>query len=133
MQPVALAFLNLGATELVLIAVVFLLFFGVDKLPAAGRAIGKLQGQWARARRDIEREIRSEEERELDKLREFERRRELQMRQNSPDFLEEMRLRDAARSLGLDDADTAPVAKLREDIARSVAGKGTDVTRSPRV
>lgn len=137
MIPVPLAFLNLGATELVLVAVVFLLFFGVDKLPAAGRAIGRLQGEWSRARKQVERELRSEEDREDDRLREFERKRELQIRHQSPEFLEEVRVRDAARSLGIEDADTAPVASLRDAIAKAVSPaektKKSDVTDSRRV
>ncbi len=121
-----LAFLNLGATELALIAVLLVMFFGIDKLPAAARALGRAQAEWSRAKKDIERELRTEEERELSKQREFERQREAQVRHASPEVLEEQRVREAARALGIADAETAPLVDLRRRVADAVgAGRSS--------
>lgn len=123
-----LAFLNIGATEIVLVAVLFVLLFGADKLPAVARTLGKVQGEWARAKRDLQREMRTEEERQLDELYRFERARELQIRQSNPEFQEEQRVREAARALGIADADTATLPHLRGEIRERLGSTDSGTT-----
>jgi sec-independent protein translocase protein TatA len=53
-------FLNLGATELILIILVVLLLFGAKKIPELARGMGRGIREFKDASREIKREIESE-------------------------------------------------------------------------
>lgn len=76
----ALAFLNVGGEEILLVALLALAFFGVDKLPQAARALGRWRAKMQQQIDAVAREIETPEEREFRKQTEFERRRESQVR-----------------------------------------------------
>jgi Sec-independent protein translocase protein TatA len=72
----SLAFLNLGASEIALVLLLMLLFFGVDKAPQMARALGRLRGELDRAKGQVEAALKTEDERAYDAQLEFERERE---------------------------------------------------------
>jgi sec-independent protein translocase protein TatA len=51
---------NLGATEIILIVLVILLFFGAKKLPELAQGLGKGIREFRKATRDIQDEIEGE-------------------------------------------------------------------------
>ncbi|WP_456454301.1 Sec-independent protein translocase subunit TatA/TatB [Methanopyrus sp.] len=54
---------GLGTSELLLILAVILLLFGPKKLPELARAIGEAVGEYRRAQRRVEWELKAEERR----------------------------------------------------------------------
>lgn len=54
-----LAFMGLGATEIGVILLVLVLFFGAAKIPQLAKSIGRAKGEFEKARRDVERELES--------------------------------------------------------------------------
>lgn len=95
-------FLGIGPSELVLIVLVFLMFFGVDRIPDLARRVGKMRAQFDSARRDIQRELKTEEQRAEEEAAAFERVRERHVRASLPETQEHERLRSAAEALGID-------------------------------
>ncbi|MGD0337551.1 MAG: twin-arginine translocase TatA/TatE family subunit [Bacteroidota bacterium] len=57
-------FENLGFGEILLIAVVMLIFFGPKKLPEIGKSFGKGLSEFKRAMRDVQDSITSEIDKE---------------------------------------------------------------------
>ncbi len=57
-------FENLGFGEILLIAIVILIFFGPKKLPEIGKSIGKGLSEFKRAMRDVQENITSEIDKE---------------------------------------------------------------------
>lgn len=53
-------FENLGFGEILLIAIVMLIFFGPKKLPEIGKSIGKGLSEFKRAMRDVQESITTE-------------------------------------------------------------------------
>lgn len=92
MEPV-LALLGLGAQEIALIIFLAFLLFGATKIPELARALGRAQGEFKKAKRQFEREVR---EAEADKD-------------------EEERLRERARGLGIE-----PEGKTPDELRRLV-------------
>lgn len=125
MTPYLLLF-GVGATEMFLIALVFLVLFGVDRIPEIARTIGRLHGRFDAMRREVQREMRSEEERADDERRAFERSRERHVRASLPEVQEEQRLRAAAEALGIDTAgmDAAALRSAIRDAAGNAPGSG---------
>jgi sec-independent protein translocase protein TatA len=62
-------FLNLGATELILIVLVVLLLFGAKKIPELARGMGRGIREFKDASREIKREIESEPSSDPTKVR----------------------------------------------------------------
>jgi sec-independent protein translocase protein TatA len=59
----ALAFMNLGGQEMMIIFVIVLLLFGAKKIPELARGLGKSMGEFKKAREEFEHEItRSEDD-----------------------------------------------------------------------
>lgn len=58
--PPVLAFMGLGATEIGVILLVLVLFFGAAKIPQLAKSIGRAKGEFEKARRDVERELKSD-------------------------------------------------------------------------
>ncbi len=57
-SPPALAFLNLGTTELIVILVIVLLLFGAKRLPDLARGLGKSIQEFKKAAKEAENDIR---------------------------------------------------------------------------
>ncbi|HLE96466.1 MAG TPA: twin-arginine translocase TatA/TatE family subunit [Candidatus Thermoplasmatota archaeon] len=99
---VVTALLGVGAVELLVIAAVFLALFGVDRIPEIAKTLGRLQGEWNRARAEVRRELRTEQERAAEELQAHEVLRERQVRASLPHVQEHENVRAAAEALGLD-------------------------------
>lgn len=95
-----LGFLNLGASEIILILLVLLVLFGADKAPQLARSIGKARAQMDNVRGQFTEALKSEEERAWDDQVAFERERERQVAASNVDAQSES-LRRAAEELGL--------------------------------
>lgn len=121
-----LLFLGIGPTEVVLIVLVFLMFFGVDRIPDIARRIGKMRAQFDNARREVARELKTEEQRADEEAVAFERMRERQIRSTLPEVQEHERLRGAAEALGLETA-----GKTAEDL-RAAIRDATGASAGPR-
>lgn len=93
-----LAFLNLGASEIVLILLVVLILFGADKAPQLARSLGNARAKLERARGQFTEAIKTEEERAWDEQLAFERERERKILEANPDHQALVR---AAEELGL--------------------------------
>ena len=53
---------NLSTTEIIILAVIVLLVFGANRLPEAGKAVGKGLREFKRALSDAENSIKSDEQ-----------------------------------------------------------------------
>lgn len=95
-----LAFLNLGASEVVLILLALLLLFGAEKAPALARSLGQARARLDRAKGQITDAIRTEEERAWDAQVAFERERERKVAEADADPEREALAR-AAEELGV--------------------------------
>lgn len=99
-----LAFLNLGASEVILILVVLLVLFGADKAPQLARSLGKARAQMDQVRGQFSEALKTDEERAWDEQLAFERERERQVAasvaQERADA-DRVALRRAAEELGL--------------------------------
>lgn len=71
-----LAFLNLGAAEIVLILALLLLLFGADKLPQMARSLGRARAELDKTQRAVTEALKTEEERAWDEQLAFEKERE---------------------------------------------------------
>lgn len=114
-------FLGIGPSEVVLVVLVFLVFFGVDRIPDIARRLGKLRAQFDSARREIQRELKTEEQRAQEEADAFERVRERQVRASLPEVQELDRLRGAAEALGIDTAGRS-AEELRQAIRDATGG-----------
>lgn len=54
---------NLGATEIILILLVILIFFGAKKIPELAQGLGKGLREFRKATREVEQEIGDEQKR----------------------------------------------------------------------
>lgn len=108
----------MGSSEVVLLLVLFLLLFGAQKVPELARGLGKARAELERAQRDVQRSMRSEEERALEEQLAFERAREHQLQQQDAELAQ---LQRAAAELGVQ---TQGLTKeqLRAEIAERVGG-----------
>lgn len=52
-----LAFMGLGATEIAVVLLVLVLFFGAAKIPQLAKSIGSAKGEFEKARRSVEKEL----------------------------------------------------------------------------
>ena len=95
-----LAFLNLGASEIVLILLVLLLLFGADKAPQLARSIGRARAKLDQARGQLTEAIKTDEERAWDGQVAFERERERKIAESATPP-ETQALVRAAEELGL--------------------------------
>ncbi len=115
------AFVGLGATEILLVGVVAFLLFGVDKLPEAARALGRARAEFERARSRVMNELALADSALTKEQVAFERGRERQM--DSQAF-EARRVARAAEALGIDTAGKSEET-LRREIQTSL-GKTPD-------
>lgn len=112
----ALAFLNLGASEMVLILVVLLLLFGADKAPQLARSLGKARARLDQARVQFTEAVKTAEEKAWDSQLDFERERERKIAEASPpENADHAALVRAAEGLGLQTQGLTD-AELREAI-----------------
>ncbi|HVL88245.1 MAG TPA: twin-arginine translocase TatA/TatE family subunit [Candidatus Thermoplasmatota archaeon] len=98
-----LSFLNVGATEILVIAVLALLLFGADRIPELARQLGRARAQFDAAAREFDRNVRREqglESRPGDAVP--------RGHLDAQRALSDERLRRAARELGIDDAGKSP-------------------------
>lgn len=124
-----LALLNLGTSEILLLLVLMVLLFGVDRLPQLARSLGRAKAQFDGARRQLSLEMETEKERQLREQLSFERQREQQVASQQsggghvappePTPEEEAALRQAAEALGVPSAGRT-IEELRVAIARKV-------------
>lgn len=77
--PAFLGFLNLGASEVILILLVLLVLFGADKAPQLARSIGKARAQMDQVRGQFTDALRTEEGRAWEEQLAFERERDRQV------------------------------------------------------
>jgi TatA/E family protein of Tat protein translocase len=116
-----LAFLNLGASEIILILLVLLLLFGADKAPALARSLGRARAKLDSAKGQFTQAIRTEEERAWDEQLAFERERERKMAEAAADPEREALARAAeqlglqTQGLGVEELRAAVRARLGED------------------
>lgn len=115
----ALAFLNLGSSEVFLILVLFLFLFGAQKVPELARSLGRAKAELAKAQREVREVLVSEEERALQEQLAFERLREQQVVAQVADP-EHAALARAAAELGIATAGKDK-ATLKADIAAKLA------------
>lgn len=73
---VVTAFLNLGASEIVLILLILLILFGADKAPELARSLGKARAELDRARSQFTEALKSEQTRAFETQTAFELERE---------------------------------------------------------
>ena len=95
-----LGFLNLGASEIVLILLVLLVLFGADKAPQLARTLGRARAQLDQAKGQFTEAIKSAEERAWDEQVAFETERERKIAEANADPDREALAR-AAEALGL--------------------------------
>lgn len=126
MTPV-LGLLGLGVTEFALVALLYMLLFGVDKTPELARKLGQAQARFSRMQSEFRREMEAART-EADEA--FEMKREHQMRNQDPEYVESVRLEEAADALGLDAEDLSE-DELRDAIRREVADEAGDGERLP--
>lgn len=94
-----LGLLGLGATEFALIGLIYVLLFGVDQTPELARKLGRTQARFTQWRRNFEQEMQAAQT-EVDET--FEMEREEQMRNQDPEYVETVRLEEAAEALGVE-------------------------------
>lgn len=114
-----LAFLNLGPSELAVLLLLFLLLFGVDKVPQMARSLGRARAELTRAEADVREALETEEERLMREQLAFERAREATVAREGPPAREA--LVRAALQLDIDPSDMSDDA-LRRAIAEASAG-----------
>jgi sec-independent protein translocase protein TatA len=116
----ALALLDVGPTEFLLIAGLFLLLFGADKVPDLARGIGKASAQFRGAAKEFQSELDKERgvvEQEFRPGDAVPPDQKAQLEAVEADTLRQ--LRQAARSLGIEPGDMDE-AQLRAAIAAKV-------------
>jgi Sec-independent protein translocase protein TatA len=111
-----LGLLGLGATEVALVVLAYVLLFGVDEAPELARKAGRAQARFSRWKAEFDREM---EAARLDAEGSFEMQREEQMRNQDPGYVESVRLEEAAEALGIDPSDRTE-EELRAAIREAV-------------
>jgi sec-independent protein translocase protein TatA len=96
---VALALLDIGPTEFLLIAGLFLLLFGADRIPDLARSIGKATAQFKGTARDFQEQL--DRERGLDFRAGDAVPPEMKAQSEAAEDAELRRLQQAARALGI--------------------------------
>lgn len=114
-----LAFLNLGPSELALILILLLVFFGADKVPELARSLGRAKAELDKAQKEVSTALKSQDERQLEEQLAFERMREAHIRAQGD--AERIPLARAAEELGVK-AEGLSNEELRKAIADRVAG-----------
>ena len=120
----ALAFLNLGASEILFILVLALVLFGADKAPQIARTLGKARAQLEQAKGQIADAIKGDDERAWDQQLAFEKERERKMIEADPDH---QALERAAEGLGLQTqglSDAELKAAIRAKLGAGPEGSG---------
>lgn len=120
-----LAFLNLGPGEMLLVLVLFLLLFGVQKAPEVARSLGRAKAELDRVQRGAAEALRTDDERALEKQLAFERMREEHVRQQLEDP-EHAALVKAASELGL-----ATQGKGKDELRAAIRGKLDEAPAGP--
>jgi sec-independent protein translocase protein TatA len=116
----ALAFLNLGPSEVALILVVLVVLFGADKLPELARRVGQAKAKLDAAKSQVVRAFEDEEQRASAEQADFERKREAYIRAMGDPPREDLVKRAEALGLqtqGLDAQD------LKAALAARLAGE----------
>jgi Sec-independent protein translocase protein TatA len=111
-----LAFLDVGPTEFLLVAALFLALFGADKVPQLAREVGKLSAQFRGAVKEVQDQIdleRGEAFRPGDAVPPDQK---AQVQAAEEHALAQ--LRGAARSLGID-----PAGKSEDELRAAIATK----------
>lgn len=116
-----LGLLGLGATEFALIALAYVLLFGVDRTPELARRVGRAQARFSRWKAEFDREV---EAARTDAQQAFELEREEHIRNQDPRYVEETRLRDAADALGVE-TEGRSEDEIREAIREAVGDEGS--------
>ena len=119
-----LAFLNLGATEIVLILVVIIVLFGADKAPQLARSLGNMRAKLDQTRAQFTDAIKTEEELAFDEQISFEKERERKIAETSADP-ERQALVRAAEELGLQTAGLTD-AELKSAIRAKLGAEGKE-------
>lgn len=114
-----LAFLNLGPTEVAIVLVLFLLLFGVDKVPQMARSIGQAKAQMEKAQREVMDTVTPQTETLPEDQLAFERMRDAQMQTGGS--IDRGALLKAAKDLGIP-TDGLTDAELRAAVAGALAG-----------
>lgn len=126
-----LAFLNLGASEIVLILLVLLILFGADKAPQLARSLGQARAKLDQARGQFTEAMKTTEEKALDEQFAFERERERKIREADPDHAA---LVNAAEQLGLQTqglSDAELKAAIRAKLDAGSAGNAEKQAGTP--
>lgn len=113
-----LAFLNLGGGEMLLLLVLFLVLFGVEKAPDLARGLGRARAELDHAQRQLTSALRSDDERSLVQQLAFEEERDRHVR-GQPLDEEEAAVRRAAEELGIDVEGKGPT-EVRQALAERV-------------
>lgn len=107
-----LAFLNIGATEILVIALLALVLFGAERIPEIARQLGRAKAQFEASARDFSRQIDKERGQEFRPGDAVPR-----SHVEGTKLTEEERIRRAARELGIETEGLA-VEEMRTLIAR---------------
>lgn len=122
-----LAFLNLGASEWALLAVLLLVLFGADKAPQLARSLGQARAELDKAKGQVQDALRTDGERAWAEQVAFERERERKIaeaeREADP---ERAALARAASELGLQTQGLATPELKAAIAARLGAGAGPE-------
>lgn len=129
-----LAFLNLGAEEIVLILVLALVLFGADKAPQLARTLGKARGNFERAKGQFAEALQSDDERAWTEQVAFEKERERKIAEAAP---ERQALVRAAEELGLqtqglNDAELKAAMRARLGAASAEGAGASEERRTAR-
>ena len=111
-----LAFLNLGPSELVVLLLLFLLLFGVDKAPQIARSLGHARAEMQRAEAQVREALETDEERQTREQLDFERQREATIARTGPPEREKLMV--AAMQLEID-----PEGMSDEELKREIASR----------
>jgi sec-independent protein translocase protein TatA len=95
-----------GPEMLILIVIVIVLLFGAKKIPELARSMGRAKGEFDRGKKEVEREIREEEDKKGS--------------QEKSSKKEDSKVIKAAKELGID-TDGKTDEELKKDIAAKVA------------
>lgn len=99
--------LDPGPEMLILLVIVVVFLFGAKKIPELARSMGRARGEFERGKRDVEREIRAEEEKK---------------KAESASADKDTKVVKAAKELGID-TEGKTEEELREEIAKSMDKK----------
>lgn len=115
-----LAFLNLGPSELAILLLLFLLLFGVDKVPQMARSLGKARAEMQRAEAQVREALETDDERKTRQLIDYEREREANIAKFGPPVREKL----MASAMELDiDPEGMSDEQLKAEIERRRAAK----------